>query len=44
VRDLQISGNVFILNILNVSGQIIGYQVLDPRTMRVVANKYGEVI
>ena len=44
VRDLQISWNVFILNILNWSNQIIGFQVLDPRTMRVVANKYGETI
>lgn len=44
IRDLQIAWNVFILNILNASSQIIWFQVLDPRTIRIVANEYGEVI
>lgn len=44
IRDLQIAWNVFILNIYNWSNQIIGFQVLDPRTIRIVANKYWEIL
>jgi HK97 family phage portal protein len=44
IRDLQIAWNVFILPVRNWLNNIIWYQVLDPRTIRVVANKYWEVI
>jgi len=44
IRDLQVAWNVFIIPIWNPTGRVIWYQVLDPRTMRVIANKFGEVI
>jgi len=44
IRDLEIAWNVFILPIENWAGATIGYQVLDPRTIRIVANCYWEVI
>ena len=44
IRDLQIAWNVFILNVINASWWIIWFQILDPRTIRVVANKYWEII
>ena len=44
IRDLEIAGNVFILNVLNARWQIIGFQILDPRTIRIVANQFWEII
>jgi len=44
IRDLQVAWNVFILPIKNALWVTIWFQVIDPRTIRVVANKYGEVI
>ena len=44
IRDLEIAWNVFIIPITNWTGTTIGFQVLDPRTIRIVANKYWEVI
>lgn len=44
VRDLMIAGNVYVLKLKNAMNGIAGYQILDPRTMRVVANKYGEIV
>jgi HK97 family phage portal protein len=44
IRDLSIAGNVFILPVYNASNSVIWYQVLDPRTLRIVANKYWEVV
>ena len=44
VRDTQVAANIFILPIKNGIGATIWFQVLDPRTIRIVANKYWEVL
>lgn len=44
IRDLQISWNVFIIPVKSLSNKLLWFQILDPRTMRVIANKFGEVI
>ena len=44
VRDLSVAWNVFIIPIKNASWKIIWFQILDPRTIRIVANKYWEVL
>jgi len=44
IRDLEVSGDVFIIPIKNWMEIIIGFQILDPRTMRIIANKYWEVL
>lgn len=44
IRDLSIAGNVYILKLPNALWTVAGFQVLDPRTIRVVANKHGEII
>jgi len=44
IRDLNICWNVFILPIKNAGSKTIWFQVLDPRTIRIIANKYWEVV
>lgn len=44
MRDLTVSGNVYVLPIKNVLGQIMDLQVLDPRSMTVCTDKYGEIL
>lgn len=44
IRDLIISWNVFILNIKNLQWKIIWFQILDPRTIFIVADKYWEIL
>lgn len=44
IRDLWVSGNAFILPIKNAFGGIISLQVLDPRSMHIFVDKYGNVL
>lgn len=44
VRDINVTGNAFILKLKNVNWQLIWLQVLDPRTIRILADPYGEVV
>lgn len=44
IRDMGVAGNVYILKLKNGSGQLIGLQPIDPRTMRIVSTPYGEVV
>jgi len=44
IRDINVTGNAFILKLRNVSGQLIGLQILDPRTIRIVADAYWGVV
>lgn len=45
VRDLGVTANAYLLILRSVgSGDVIGLQVLDPRTMSVVSDKYGNVL
>lgn len=44
IRDLIIWGNVYIVKVPNPLGTTAGYQLLDPRTIRIIANKHGEVL
>ncbi len=44
IRDLWIGGNAYIVPIVNPFGQMIDVQILDPRTVYVIADKYGEVL
>lgn len=43
IRDLQVAWNVFIIPVKWWTDKVIGFQILDPRSMRVVANKFWEV-
>ncbi|MDO4873733.1 MAG: phage portal protein [Candidatus Gracilibacteria bacterium] len=43
IRDLWVSGNAFLLPIKNPYGDIIDWQTLDPRTITIFLDKYGEV-
>lgn len=40
IRDLMVTGNAYILKQRNLSGEIIGLQPIDPRTISIIANKY----
>ena len=44
IRDLSVTGNAYLLVQKNDSGKVIGLQVVDPRTLRVVTDKYGEIV
>lgn len=44
IRDLWVGGNAFVFPIKNAFGEMIDMQVLDPRSMTVVADKYGNVV
>lgn len=47
IRDLSISGNVFLNKLrpaFGKNGKPVGFQFLDPRTMAIVADEYGDVI
>lgn len=44
VRDLDISGGAFIYPVRNSIGGLYELQALDPRSMRIIANKYGEIL
>lgn len=45
IRDLNIWGNVYLLKLAgSYDGSCIGLQVIDARTMKIVANKFGEVL
>lgn len=44
IRDLWIGGNAYIVPIVNPFGEMIDMQILDPRTVYVIADKYGDVI
>lgn len=44
VSDESITGNAYLLVQKNESGKVIGLQIVDPRTLRVVTDKYGRII
>lgn len=44
VRDLQLAGNNFQIDVKNPSWQIIWFQNIDPRTMQIVADEHGTVM
>lgn len=44
IRDNGVTWNAFWLKVKSVNGKPIGLQSLDPRTMRIVVNAYGDVI
>ena len=44
IRDLEVAWNVFVIHIKNSLWAVIGFQVLDPRTIRIVTNKFWEVL
>lgn len=44
IRDISVTGNAYILKLKNASWELLGWQVIDPRTMRIVSTAYGEVI
>ena len=45
IRDLGVSANAYATYVTNQSGtEILGLQVLDPRTMAVVVDKHGTLI
>lgn len=44
VRDIDIAGGAFILPVKNALGGLHSFQILDPRSIKIVANKYGEIL
>lgn len=44
VRDLEVGGQAFVLALRNSANDVCGWQVLDPRTVGVVADKFGNVL
>jgi len=44
IRDLIVSGNTYITTISNPFNEIIWYQILDPRTIYIIADKHGSII
>lgn len=44
IRDLCVSGNTFTLPIKNAFGDIINFQILDPRSMTILVDKYGTIL
>lgn len=44
IRDLVVWGSAFVLAVKNPFGQVVELQTLDPRSVKIIANKYGEVI
>jgi HK97 family phage portal protein len=43
LRDICIAGNAFWFILKNDAGLPLGIQVIDPRTMRIMADKYGNI-
>lgn len=43
VRDLEVAGNAYFQKLTSVTGAPIGLKHIDPRTMAVIADKYGNV-
>ena len=41
---MDVSGGAFILPVKNALGGLHSFQVLDPRTIQITANKYGEIV
>jgi HK97 family phage portal protein len=44
IRDMLIGGNAYIVKLRNANRQLIGLDTVDPRTMKIVANEYGDVV
>jgi len=44
IRDTEVAANIFVIHIKNAGWKIIWFQILDPRTIRIVANKHWEVL
>ena len=44
MRDMDVSGGAFILPVKNALSGLHSFQVLDPRTIQITANKYGEIV
>lgn len=44
VRDVLVGGQAYVLGLFNSMGQRCGWQVLDPRTVGIVADKFGNVV
>lgn len=44
IKNRAITGNAYFLKQVNTSGQVIGLQSIDPRTLSVVTDKYGTII
>lgn len=44
IRDLTVAGSAFVLAVKNHFGEVIELQTLDPRSIQIVANKYGEIL
>jgi len=44
LRDRLVAGNAFLQIIKSKSGKFLGLDVIDPRTMAIVSDKYGNVL
>jgi len=44
IRDLQLAWNDFLVDVVNPSNAIIGWQNLDPRTMQIIADAHWSVL
>lgn len=43
IRDIDIAGNAYIVAVYDGMDRVAGLQVLDPRTVRIKADKYGVI-
>lgn len=44
VRDVLIWGNAYIVRLKNATGELVWLDTIDPRTIRVRADKFGEIM
>lgn len=44
IRDLQVAGQAYVLGLFNSLGHRCGWQVLDPRTVGIISDKFGNII
>ncbi len=43
IRDLSITGNLFILKEQSIGWQVIKWNTMDPRTVRIIADQYWDI-
>ena len=44
VKYAKISGNAYLFCVKSKTGKVLGFEVIDPRTIAVVTNQYGDVL
>jgi len=44
IRDFEITHNAYVYRVTSDMGAFIGFQLLDPRTIKPVGNSFGEVL